>query len=198
MVINPPYNLDEHPKWRYLRRPVVRKIEGLAGECQARLESSDCYADIHVPTMQEVARLKPRLGTSPERWERALFLHARVLVDEYSGSSIEIRKWILAALQYLCLSEDVIPDYSIEDGYFDDAIAINYALDEIKKIDRDVRKRIEHKIIRLIKPMPEDPDEYCNATGFRFVRSRHQVRAMVSRQAAYQEFIAGVIGGRIE
>ena len=43
---------------------------------------------------------------------------------------------LIAAVYYFCYPRDVIADWSPEDGYFDDAYALNFCLKQIEKTDR--------------------------------------------------------------
>lgn len=95
-------------------------------------------------------RLIKRLESSTNDLEKdiakyASGLHALILEEAESGFE-KHHRYVVAALFYLCNPYDVIPDFNVQDGYLDDAIAINLCMAELRKNAKNSYGRLQQLV----------------------------------------------------
>jgi len=75
----------------------------------------------------------------------ALALH-RVVQDCDSELSVQVRPAVLAALTYLCNTDDVTPDYTLGAGFLDDAHVMNKCLRIVRRHSPETYRQLLHTV----------------------------------------------------
>ena len=95
---------------------------------------------------------KRLLNGTGVRWHLQMSAVARVFFEIIDKDLIlfvpEISNKIASALLYLCEPFDVIPDHTPERGLVDDALVLNYCLNDIMKYDKKSYDIISDRIVR--------------------------------------------------
>lgn len=104
-------------------------------------KSADNITDENLIYIKKLFKKKTKLlSHTGVGWHKQMASVAKVFFEIIDRDSIlftpEISNKIAAALLYLCDPFDIIPDHTPEKGLVDDALVLNYCLNDIKRYDK--------------------------------------------------------------